>query len=199
MAGPRGFEDPRVGKSSPLGLFGCVGCGGCAGIFALMFFGPMLLIAIIGVADAMKARDSESWPQTKGTVVASKVSKHTSRSRDSKGRSSTSTTYGADVSYKYTVGGEAYTSERISYGDFHGSREGAESLTKKYNVGREVTVYYNPEDAAQSVLEPGTSAGTFLPLLIVGAGLMLPLVAVFLIIFRLKTLKIPVEEDTSAV
>jgi len=57
--------------------------------------------------------------------------------------------------YEYKVNETLYKSDQITYGYTGSSDESfAESYTKKYPVGKSVTVYYDPLDPKLSVLEP---------------------------------------------
>jgi hypothetical protein len=121
-------------------------------LFSLMFAGIWTLVtagfdAFIGVSIARQAASS-NYPETKGYVTASEVTRHSG----SKG----GTTYGVALAYTYGVDGKAYTCDRYSYGDFSSSDHArAEAIVAANPVGAEVTVHYNPRDPADATLRTG--------------------------------------------
>jgi len=85
-----------------------------------------------------------TWPTTRGIVDGSDVVED---------HSSEGTSYTAAIRYQYRVDGRYYESNRIHYGfDFHGKR-GAKRTLKPFPRGSDVSVYYNPRDPSQAVLE----------------------------------------------
>jgi hypothetical protein len=90
---------------------------------------------------------SRDWPSTKGKIVKSRV--ELSSGRDM-------TTVEPKIQYEYQVGGRPYQSDQIHSGDkiFESiSKEETYDLVDRYPVGREVTVYYNPNNPAEAALE----------------------------------------------
>lgn len=65
------------------------------------------------------------------------------------------TTYGVDVKYEYRVGHETFIGERYRYGDTSSTDDYAERVVAAPPVGKQVPVYYNPYDPADSVLLTG--------------------------------------------
>jgi hypothetical protein len=76
------------------------------------------------------------------------------RSVDSDGADSTDTEIRnfAKVVYEYKIATKTYRCDRVSIGENLGNFEVAETLAK-YPIGREVTVYYNPNKRSEAVLE----------------------------------------------
>lgn len=58
----------------------------------------------------------------------------------------------ANVTYEYSVAGQAYRNNRVSIGEDRGNFEVAETIAR-YPVGKTVTVYYNPSKRGEAVLE----------------------------------------------
>ena len=62
----------------------------------------------------------------------------------------------------------------------------ARKVVKKYPVGTELSVYYDTDDPSNSVLEPGTTWFTYLPLgfasifLLVGLAVLIPVIVMTL-------------------
>jgi hypothetical protein len=96
-------------------------------------------------ASAMR-QASQHWPTTTGEVLKSRV--------EVQGGSSTSVT--PRVMYEYMVGGRQYQNDQIRAGDsflaIYRSRQAYQAIDR-YPEGTGVTVYYNPENPAESALE----------------------------------------------
>lgn len=117
-----------------------------------------------GCSTISRGKASASWPSVQGKVLSSMVSSH--RSSSGSGRRS-SMTYGADVSYEYTVKGKRYTSDRVIFGEYSSSNRGhATEIVHRYPKGKKVKVYYDPADHKAAVLEAGAGVGAYIPFLI---------------------------------
>jgi hypothetical protein len=137
-------------------------------LFAAIFMligTPMLLS---GGVDLYRAYASEKWPATKGEIVYDEVDVSTSTTRE-RGRTRTSTTYGARIIFKYDVEGKVRYANTRRFGELSGSNEEwANSIADRYPAGAKFDVFYNPEDPNLAILEPGIESEAFwLP----GAGL----------------------------
>jgi len=71
-------------------------------------------------------------------------------------RTRTGWTYIPDIQFDNVVGGAKYSSNQRALGGKEGfnSRDAADAVVEKYPVGHMVTVYYDPEDPKEAVLEP---------------------------------------------
>ncbi len=141
----------------------------CIGVFVLAFGGGGAYLVYRALQDRKKAAESVSWPSTGGQITEARVERteHT----DSDGDSSYS--YVPTVRYSYQVGEQVLTGKRIGFGfgKGYGRPAKAEAALARFAVGSAVTVYYNPADPADAVLErtaTGLTAG-----LIVGVALLL--------------------------
>lgn len=103
-----------------------------------------------------EAKASEDWPTVTGVVIESDVEARQDRDRNGNGNRS-STTYKAIVVYDYTVDGKEYSSGRIWFGSDISTSDQAQmrNIVKGYPTGSDVKVYYNPDDPAEAVLQPG--------------------------------------------
>lgn len=138
-------------------------------VFPLIFllFGAGALF--LGVRDLDRAGASADWPAVRGTVESSRVESST----DDDG-----TTYGAEVLVRYEVAGAEYLSNRVRFGEFSSSDPGpAQRTVRRYPVGAEVAVHYDPADPELAVLEPGVHGASWaLPgfgLVFLAAGLLM--------------------------
>ena len=147
----------------------------------MYILGPAILVGgLIGWGAALleyrTSLRSAAWPSVTGVVRASEV--ETSIQRRSSGPNRTS--YLFSLRYEYTVDSQTYEGDRIRFGGYgDGTREFADAAVARFPVGAEVTVYYDPDDPGEAVLERGanTSAAitpfAVLVLLPVGLGLFL--------------------------
>lgn len=138
-------------------------CQSCLGTLAIM--AVFLLIGagltVWGWSILQNARTSMTWPTAEGVITESEVTK----SEDAEGGDS----YKPEIAYQYTVENQRHESYTIKYGEnSYGSRGRAQTVADTYPVGRQVIVYYDPEQPGRSVLEPGVSSGSYI---VLGVGL----------------------------
>jgi hypothetical protein len=109
------------------------------------------LIIFAMVYKYMEVMEAARWPSTPGRVVVS-----TSEAREvlagSPGSTDTELRNFAKIVYEYTVAGRKYRCDRVNIGENMGNFEVAETIAK-YPVGKAVTVYYNPRNRSQAVLD----------------------------------------------
>jgi len=138
-------------------------------IFFVVFAGVGIGLTIYAYGLHGKAKASKNWPPADGTISSSSVSQHKSSSKDS-------TTYHAEVYYKYSVNGTNYSNNQVTFGDYgSGSPGHAQKIVNRYPAGKTVTVYYNPATPEESVLEPGV---VWFVRVMLGAGIVFALVGV---------------------
>jgi hypothetical protein len=149
------------------------------GVWIVYLFAAAIpgLILFAAVWKYVEVRRAARWPSTQGRVVQS-----TTEARDVRtGANSTDTERRnfAKVVYAYTVAGKERRCDRVTIGENMGDFEVAETL-QRYPVGRKVTVYYNPEDPGQAVLEralpQGMGKGLAILLLVLAALVVVPVV-----------------------
>jgi hypothetical protein len=137
-----------------LGIFLAIGAG-------LSFWGWNIL---------QNARASASWPTAQGVILSSEVTLST----DADGSDS----YSPEVTYRYLALDSSYQNRTIKFGEnSYGNRRKAQDIAARYPVGKSVTVYFDPESPARSVLEPGVSGGSYL---VLGIGLFFMVLALVL-------------------
>ncbi len=113
------------------------------------------------VFDEIQGLKAKSWPKTKGIVERTwiDVEDNTTGYGDSPGYMS----YTPHILYQFEVGGILHQSDRIrTYPIAYGVEGAAKRLVSKYFAGKHVTVYYNPDNPKQSILEPGIKVAMFL-------------------------------------
>ncbi len=123
------------------GFSPCIG-----GIF---FIVGISLMVLVGWPTLRDARASSEWPSVPGQIIRSEVATH---------RSSDKTTYSADIAFRYQVKGVDHECDNVAFGTLSSNNSSpARQVTKRYPVGREVDVFYDPNDPGKGVLEPGTT------------------------------------------
>lgn len=130
-----------------------------------------------GLPRLNQARASASWPKTSGVVKESSVASQRSSSRFGRRaskRKRNRKTYRAEICFQYEVEGRQYLSEQISAaGNSYSSAARANRIASKYSKGKQVDVFYNPNDPTIAMLEPGVTGGSFI---ILGLGLLLSVI-----------------------
>lgn len=88
--------------------------------------------------------DSSTYHQTSGVITESRIY-HTGVRGG----------WSFSITYEYVVDGEKYDSDRVHFG-YQASSDisYAQGFVNKYPVGETVSVYYDPDDLSQAVLEP---------------------------------------------
>ena len=135
----------------------------------LIFVFSILVIAslsklIYASPSLVQACITTSWPSTEGKIIWSELTReemvglHASESKTQGTRISASNydVYMPDIEYEYVINGEVYRSSKLYiYTTTYRTESKAQSILVKYPKQRKVTVYYNPNKPAISVLEPG--------------------------------------------
>ena len=144
----------------------------CGGLFILIFFAAGVAAVIFGFRNRKKAEESAGWPGVEGVIMNAWIDE--SRETDEDGY--TSYTYTPKWQYQYQLGGQTYSSQKISFGGEkgYGSRKKAEEELTKYPMSSRVWVYYNPQNPEEAVLLQGKK-GTMIGIIV---GVILILVSV---------------------
>ena len=129
-----------------------------ATVMGFILTGIGLFMLVRGLLDFRIIRLSQNWPTVEGQIVQATI--EVTRSSDDDG--TTSTRYAPLVIYTYSLVGQQYTSDKVTFGAKwrYGSRSKAESKSN-YQTGQRINVYYNPEKPEQAVLEPGAMRGAW--------------------------------------
>jgi Protein of unknown function (DUF3592) len=135
----------------------------CLGIFVLVFALGGMYLVYLGIKNMRKAQVAQSWPYAAGQVTGVDVGE--SQSTDSDGDRHTS--YYPIVRYAYVVNGQSFAGDKLAFGPRTGSGRlaKAQAMANRYTVGAPVTVYYNPENPEDAVLEK-RAAGTMTTLIV---------------------------------
>jgi hypothetical protein len=119
-----------------------------AGVCLIVFGGYLRILSL----------RSRTWPVTSGVITDSRWRTRTSGGHEEK--------TSADIRYRYTVGGQIYRGDVISYGDMLFASDS--DRLQRYPQGATVEVHYDPRDPGLAVLESGAGPA---PGLFILAGL----------------------------
>jgi hypothetical protein len=140
---------------------------GAIGFIFLLFNVIFLAVIFSAQKDAAVAA---KWPTTMGTILISTLeSRRTNSGRHAQ--------YPV-VLYSYQAGGRSYQGNRIAPGPEVGGT-GAPKRLVGYQVGSQVTVFYNPNDPSDAVLETKVSSLFWLWFALILVDLVLGIVALF--------------------
>ena len=116
---------------------------------SLLLLGFGVLLTYWGSTQLRLAYQTHAWPATPGTILKANVIEQIQTNNDQP-----FTEYYPDITYQYTVGDKTYEASRVQAGPQRtiGS-DGADKLRYRYPKGTDVTVYYNPQNPQQAVLE----------------------------------------------
>jgi Protein of unknown function (DUF3592) len=134
------------------------------GILAFGLFG--LLFASIILRTGYQQFQSKHWSRTTGKITESDVS-----------FSSLRKTYSLAVRYTYVVNGTRYVSERFDFYR-HGYTSNGAAMAKlsPYSIGSRVTVYYDPQNHHQAVLNRQVPVTVYLIYSLMIGGTMTPFI-----------------------
>ena len=147
-----------------------------ASIFSMVILGiSILAFVLIGIrlsksafAQLKTVTESKKWPFVQGSVVSSQVQEETHKSyNEETGKTTYYSSYRPEIKFHYVVAGNTFTSSQRVIGKTPTySDEGkAGAVIDKYPAGSLVNVYYDPDNPKNSVLEPGSIAAVWRPLL----------------------------------
>ena len=115
-----------------------------------------------------RAKASQSWPRVKGSV---KYAQRQLLSIDDYANLT-----GAKIIYEYRVRKAKYTAQTVA---FSPKFTGVRKLMMNYKPGKQVAVYYNPDNPEIAALETGPSSANYIMLLTSGIFLLLTILNLF--------------------
>jgi hypothetical protein len=141
-------------------------------LFAFALPVVALLAAVFSIVAFVRGRQlasaSSRWPTASGTITTSDVIEETleDNSNTNKAIIRTIHRYQVDLRYAYQVGKRDFVGTAANWGwtAVYGLRELAETSAGQYRQGQPVTVYYDPEQPGNAVLEPDSRKGSMTPL-----------------------------------
>lgn len=120
-----------------------------ATIFFIVLIAAGLGVGAFGGLELMKYLESDTWEETRAEIIESRVEQTTGSEGDNQ--------YKPVVKYRYGVGEEVYESDKRYFGQFvvfsSNDQDGAQEVVEKYRLGNRPTVYYDPDNPKDAVLE----------------------------------------------
>ena len=132
-----------------------------------------LLIACEQAVFLLRGRASRAWVRVPGRMIESEpVRSLIPSGGDSRGRWYPN---GVRLAYEYTMRGERFVGHQSSWRGYWPSLDNVVRRAHRYPVGSEVSVWVNPDQPRQAVLEPGFGlinvVGTIIGLSLLALGL----------------------------
>ena len=128
-------------------------------IIGVIFIMISLLLIIFGLRARKKALAARQWPTAPGKVISASLKEH--RSYDSQ-EHRTNITYEPQVTYEYRFGSETLKRDRLGFGTTSYNRSTAVKKLEQYPQGGTVTVYINPDNPYEALLDISTGSSIFL-------------------------------------
>jgi hypothetical protein len=127
----------------------------------------IVLAGVVGLIMCLRSvsrnRSTFKWPTTTGKVVSSMV-KTIGFGDDLRQR--------AEIIYEYEIADKKLQSGRVSFADDYSDAQLTDAQiqekVKKYSIGEEVTVYFDPSDPRECVLEPKQNNTMYLMMAVCG-------------------------------
>ncbi|MBS0286958.1 MAG: DUF3592 domain-containing protein [Proteobacteria bacterium] len=116
-----------------------------------------LILSLVGLFSAYhltyltlaKMSDAKKWAQVTCEVISSQVLTSTSHGSHS------STTYKAQINYRYEYEGKSYTNNTYHFQEYYTSAYNHEyQLTREYPPGRKFSCFVNPQNPREAVIDP---------------------------------------------
>jgi hypothetical protein len=112
------------------------------------------VFALKGVSLLRQGRVCAQWPVASGKILEAHTAVKLVENSDDR-RHGDDAFFGANVKYAYQVGGRDYRSTRLYVGrPVLGGSKMAQDILARYPTGASVSVFYNPANPAEAMLEP---------------------------------------------
>lgn len=140
------------------------------GLFFMVIGGVFI---VSGARSRKQAESAQEWPSAAGRILSTDIHERV----QSAGETGPRRTYEPVVEYEFSLMGAPMRGNRLSFGHKRfNTRRKAEAVLGQYQPGAIITVYYDPQDPSQSVLEREASGSmTYLVMgiifLVLGLGM----------------------------
>lgn len=98
---------------------------------------------------------AQKWPSTTAIVQESSIEEEPGRNA----MGNINVAYRVLVNYEYQVDGKVIQGDRVSFGSPTFDYVSASNVIEQFAVGKEVPVWYNPDNHEDCVLAPKTTVG----------------------------------------
>ncbi len=137
-------------------------------ILVTLIFITGVSVFVFGLLNIRKAAAYKKYPSVNGFVIDSAAAK----SEETEGKS----LYVVNIVYEYSIDGTQFYSTTISsmgydlFGEskayYTGTLESMKNVLDKYPVGADVTVFHNPQNPQDSIIDQDLKIPAFLPLIL---------------------------------
>lgn len=128
-----------------------IGIGGFI-IFIFGFIGAVMVFLYF--RHKKEAEESQNWASTLGTITKTYMRQEVSYE-------TSNTIYYPTIEYEYEYRGTTYTGSRINFGGSSGNSNyrKSEEILAQYPINKTITVYYDPNNPEEAVLEQKMGTG----------------------------------------
>ena len=119
-------------------------------LFTLFWCFFSFLVTVFIVTDIMQDLGTGDWRPVDGVVLSSSVT-----------TGSENDVYCLNVRYEYNVDGTTYQGDKVSFSSEKNCNSWSKNADQDYPKGEEITVYYNPDNPSEAVLNNGLSGVPF--------------------------------------
>jgi len=144
-------------------------------LVAMVLFGAFFIYK--GFHAILRQQQTMSFKPTTGIMVSSSIGQNsTGRNAAGQPAGPEQVAYYPIVVFSYSVDGQRYTGRHYNEADMYGlSQNDVESIVNQYPAGKVCTIYYNPANPADSILQRDLGAAPYIfilvGILIIVAGL----------------------------
>lgn len=121
----------------------------------LIFNGIGFLLLRQAVNARRNGKLAQNWPSTTATILESKIIEEPGRNA----MGNINLAFTVSVKYEFTVGGKTLQGSRVSFGRPTFDYVTASNIKEQFAEGKQVPVWYNPENQEECVLAPKTTVG----------------------------------------
>ncbi len=115
-------------------------------VFVIVFLCPIIWLSFKSFPEFLNGVFSMTWPKTHGIVISKSISEKAAWKKG---------IWRPVVKYTYSVKNKEYTNEKISFSVFFYGKQWAADIISRYELHRNVDVFYNPNNHTISCLRTG--------------------------------------------
>lgn len=132
-------------------------------LMVVMLGGMGIFTALFAYAIQKQVWAAKNWSIAAGRILTAEMEEY-QKWETSKGRSRLRTFFRPSVVYTFEVKGQQYISDQVSFGGQFSATSSSlfNRRIQRYPEGSNVSVYYNPQNPTESVLEPRAQGMTIL-------------------------------------
>jgi hypothetical protein len=123
---------------------------------SLLVGGLGIFLMIMSLLSLQQGKEARRWKVAAGRVIRSSLEEKQVDTRYGDGMRRTEVGYQLQVEYKYRVGDETLTGQRISLVEKQYTQKSGQKALEKYPIGATVQVHFDPENPQEAVIETGT-------------------------------------------